>query len=170
MRMSLEAARQSAEDRATAAQTAAAAVATERDSLASRLALIEAEVEKLRAAVASAEDAERARTPATATKVAARDAAQAAAREKTMLEAKVSELERDLVTATTDLATAGRQFAQVTNQLQVASEKVTWLRESNGKLSQDLEGELCGWFLSCLCLLLVFCHILIRWSWSQGRA
>jgi hypothetical protein len=30
----------------------------------------------------------------------------------------------------------------------VASEEVTWLRESNGKLSQDLEGELCGWFLS----------------------
>jgi HD-GYP domain-containing protein (c-di-GMP phosphodiesterase class II) len=52
MRMSLEAARQSAEDRATATQTAAAAVATERDSLASRLALTEAEVEKLRAAAA----------------------------------------------------------------------------------------------------------------------
>jgi hypothetical protein len=57
---------------------------------------------------ASAEDAERARTSATATEVAARDAAQAAAREKTTLDAKVSELERDLVMATTDLVTAGR--------------------------------------------------------------
>jgi hypothetical protein len=38
-RRSLEAARQFAEDRATAAQTAAAAAATERDSLASKLAL-----------------------------------------------------------------------------------------------------------------------------------
>jgi hypothetical protein len=36
---SLEAARQSVEDHATTAQTAAAAAATERDSLASRLAL-----------------------------------------------------------------------------------------------------------------------------------
>jgi hypothetical protein len=108
MRMSLEAAQQSAEDRATATQTAAAAVATERDSLASRLALTEAEFEKLRAAAASAEDAERARTSASATEVAARDAAQADACEKTTLEAKVSELERDLVMATTDLATAGR--------------------------------------------------------------
>jgi hypothetical protein len=39
VRRSLEAARQFAEDRATAAQTAAAAAATERDSLASKLAL-----------------------------------------------------------------------------------------------------------------------------------
>jgi hypothetical protein len=34
-----------------------------------------------------------------------------------MLEARVSELERDLSTATTDLAMAGRQFSQVSNQL-----------------------------------------------------
>jgi hypothetical protein len=40
---SLEAARQSAEDHATTAQTAAPAATTERDSLASRLALTEAE-------------------------------------------------------------------------------------------------------------------------------
>jgi hypothetical protein len=62
VRSSLEATRQSAEDRATTAETAAATVATERDSLASRLALTEAEVKKLRAAAASAEEAaERAR-------------------------------------------------------------------------------------------------------------
>jgi hypothetical protein len=47
VRPSLEAARQLAEDRATTAETAAAADATVRDSLASRLALSEAEVEKL---------------------------------------------------------------------------------------------------------------------------
>jgi hypothetical protein len=58
-RTSLEAVRQSAEDRATTAQTAAIAVGTERDSLASRLALAEAEVEKLRVAAASAEEAAR---------------------------------------------------------------------------------------------------------------
>jgi hypothetical protein len=44
---SLEAARQSTEDRAISAETTAVAVATERDSLASRLALAEAEIEKL---------------------------------------------------------------------------------------------------------------------------
>jgi hypothetical protein len=76
--------------------------------LASRLALAEAEVKKLRAAAASAEDAaERARTAAATTKFAARDAAQAATREKATLEVRVSKLERVLGTATTDLATAG---------------------------------------------------------------
>jgi hypothetical protein len=44
---SLEAALQSTEDRAISAETTAVAVATERDSLASRLALAEAEIEKL---------------------------------------------------------------------------------------------------------------------------
>jgi hypothetical protein len=72
--------------------------------LESRLALAEAEVEKLRMAAASAEETvERARTTAAATKTAAR--------EKTMLEASVSELERDLGTTTTNLATAGHQFS-----------------------------------------------------------
>jgi chromosome segregation ATPase len=113
-RMSLETARQSAEDRATAAQIATAAAATERDSLASRLALTEAEVEKLRAATTSAEEAtERARTTAAATETATQDVAQAAAREKATLEVRVSELEHDLGTATTDLVTADRQFSQV---------------------------------------------------------
>jgi hypothetical protein len=60
----------------------------------------------------------------------------------------VSELERDLGTATTDLATADRLFSQVTNQLQVVSEEATWRRESNAKLSEDLKGESCGFFVS----------------------
>jgi hypothetical protein len=69
----------------------------ERDSLASRLALAEAEVEKLRAAAASAEEAaERSRTAASTTETATRDVAQAAAHEKATLKARVSELERDL--------------------------------------------------------------------------
>jgi hypothetical protein len=44
---SLEAARLSAEDRASAPETATATAAAERDSLASRMALAEAKVEKL---------------------------------------------------------------------------------------------------------------------------
>jgi hypothetical protein len=81
----------------------------EQDSLASRLALAEAEVEKLRAAAMSAEQAaERARTAAAATETAARDVAHAAAHEKETLEARVSKLECDLGTATVDLATTDR--------------------------------------------------------------
>jgi hypothetical protein len=61
--ISLEAAHQSEEDRATTFKTAAATAATERDLLASRLALAEAKIEKLRAAAASVEEAaERAKT------------------------------------------------------------------------------------------------------------
>jgi hypothetical protein len=76
VRLSLETARQSVEDRATTAETATTAAATEWDSLASRLALAEVEIEKLWAAAASAEEAaERAKTAATATEAAARDAA-----------------------------------------------------------------------------------------------
>jgi predicted nucleic acid-binding Zn-ribbon protein len=122
--------------------------------LASRLALTEAEIEKLRAVAVFAEEAaERARTIAAATETTAQDAAQAAAREKVTLEVRVSELERALSTATTDLATTGHQFSQVTNQLQVVSEEATWLRESNAKLSGDLEGESCSCFLSSSRLL-----------------
>jgi chromosome segregation ATPase len=111
-RSSLEATRQLAEDRATTAETATAAAATERDLLASRLALVEAEVEKLREATTSAEEAvERAKTTATATEAAIRDVAQAAAREKATLEARVLELEHDLSTATMDLATTSHQFS-----------------------------------------------------------
>jgi Tfp pilus assembly protein FimV len=80
--------------------------------LALRLALTEVEIEKLRAATASAEEAaERAKTVVAATETATRDAAQATAREKAVLEARVSELERDLRTATMDLATTSHQFS-----------------------------------------------------------
>jgi hypothetical protein len=112
VRTSLEAARQSTEDRATSTETVTAAATTEWDSLASRLTVTEAKVEKLRAATVSAEEAtERAKTAAAATETASRDATQAAAREKAALEVKVSELERDLGTATTDLVTTGHQFS-----------------------------------------------------------
>jgi chromosome segregation ATPase len=115
---------------------------TERDLLALRLALVEAEVKKLRAAATSIEEAaERAKTAASATETAAWDATRAAARKKAALEARVSELERDLGMATTDLSTTGRQFSQVTNQLQVATEEAAELRDSNAKLSQDLYGK-----------------------------
>jgi hypothetical protein len=62
-----------------------------------------------------------------------------------------------LGTATVDLETAGHQFSQVSNQLQEISEEATRLRESNAKLSEDLEGELFRCFLtpSPRCSLLV---------------
>jgi hypothetical protein len=66
----------------------------------------------------------------------------------------VLELESDLRTATTDLATTSHQFSQVTNQLQVATEEASRLRDSNTKLSHDLEGKLDDplvlvWFRVC---------------------
>jgi hypothetical protein len=84
----------------------------------------------------------------------AREVTQAAACEKVVLEAKVSELESDLSTATTDLATTSCQFSQVTNQLQVATEEASRLRDSNTKLLQDLEGKpddppVLVWFSAC---------------------
>jgi hypothetical protein len=85
--------------------------------------------------------AERAKTAAVTVETTARDAAQAAAREKVALEAKVSELESDLNTATTELATTSCQFSQVTNLLQVVTEEASRLRDSNAKLSQDLDGK-----------------------------
>jgi hypothetical protein len=76
------------------------------------LALTEAEIEKLHAVATSVEEAaERAKTATASTETSAREAAQAAAREKAALVARVSELERDLGMTTTDLATAGRQFS-----------------------------------------------------------
>jgi chromosome segregation ATPase len=108
--------------------------------VASRLALAEAEVEKLQAVAASAEEAaERAKTVEAATETTARDTAHAAAREKAVLEARVSELERDLGMAMMDLATTGRQFSQVTNQLQVVTEEAARLRDNNAKFSQVLK-------------------------------
>jgi hypothetical protein len=50
----------------------------------------------------------------------------------------VSELERDLGTTTSDLATTNRQFSQVTNQLQVATEEAARLRDANAIMSQIL--------------------------------
>jgi hypothetical protein len=132
-----------AEDRAISAEATATTSSTERDSLASRLALAEAEIKRLRAAATSTEEAaERAKTAAATAETVARDATQAAAREKVTLEAKVSDLESDLCTTTTDLATASRQFSQVTNQLLVAIEEVSQLQDSNVKLSQDPDGKL----------------------------
>jgi predicted nucleic acid-binding Zn-ribbon protein len=67
-------------------------------------------------AVASAEEvAERAKTTTATAESAAREAFQTAAREKAALEAKVLELESDLRTARTYLATTSRQFSQATN-------------------------------------------------------
>jgi hypothetical protein len=56
-RASLEAARQSAEGRAISAETTTTTAVTDRDLLASKLALAEAEIEKLRVATTSAEEA-----------------------------------------------------------------------------------------------------------------
>jgi chromosome segregation ATPase len=141
-RASLEASCQSVEDRAISAETTAAAAVTERDSLVSRLALDEAEIEKLRVAAVSAEEvAERVKFATATAESAAREASQTTPREKAVLEAKVSELESDLRTATTDLATTSRQFSQATNQLQVVTEEASRFQSSNAKLSQDLEGK-----------------------------
>jgi chromosome segregation ATPase len=130
------------EDRAISAETTTAAAVTERDSLASRLVLAESEIEKLRVAAASAEEAaERAKIAAATAETTAREASQTTAREKVSLEAKVLELESDLRTATTDLATMSRQFSQAMNQLQVVTEEASRLQNSNAKLSQDLEGK-----------------------------
>jgi hypothetical protein len=107
-RTSLEAARQCVEDRATAAQTATAAAASEQDSLTSRLAPLRP---RSRSSVRSRRLLKRPRRgprPTTATKIVAQDAAQAATREMATLEARVLEVERDLGMATMDLATAGR--------------------------------------------------------------
>jgi DNA repair exonuclease SbcCD ATPase subunit len=92
-------------------------------------------------ATSAEEVAKRAKTATATAESAAREASQTAAREKAALEAKVSELEIDLRTATTDLATTSRQFSQTTNQLQVVTEEASRLQSSNAKLSQDLEGK-----------------------------
>jgi chromosome segregation ATPase len=118
------------------------AAITERDSLASRLTLAKAEIENLRVAAASAEEvAGRAKTAVAIAESAAREASQTTAREKAALEAKLSELESDLRTAATDLATTSRQRSLATNQLQVVTEEASRLQISNAKLSQDLEGK-----------------------------
>jgi chromosome segregation ATPase len=121
--------------------------------------------------VASAEEAaERAKTAAATTEPAARDAAQVTTHEKAALEARVLELERDLGTTTSDLATTSHQFSQVTNQLQVATEEAARLRDANAKLSQDLDGKLDGPLISLSGFPLGPCQALIRWPWLQGCA
>jgi hypothetical protein len=62
----------------------------------------EAKIEELQAVVVTANDAAENATTATA---AARDATQTTAQEKMALEAKVAELEQDLVTVGSDLRT-----------------------------------------------------------------
>jgi hypothetical protein len=57
--------------------------------------------------------------------VSANEAVQTTTGEKAALETRVAELERDLSTARVDLVTAGRQFTQTTNQLQVVTEEAT---------------------------------------------
>jgi hypothetical protein len=100
------------------------------------LTLAEAEIEKLRVAAASAEEAaERAKTVMATVEMTAREASHTAAREKAALEAMVLELESYLRTATTDLATTSRQFSQAMNQLQVVIKEVSRLQNSNAKLS-----------------------------------
>jgi chromosome segregation ATPase len=141
-RGALDAARQFAEDRATATQAAAATATTERESLETRLAQAKAEIEELRAVVVTTNDvAEKATTATTAAVAATQNAAHTAAQEKMALETKVAELEQELVTAESDLKTVNRQFSEVTNRLQVVSDEVTRLREDNFKLSQDVDGE-----------------------------
>jgi predicted nucleic acid-binding Zn-ribbon protein len=136
--------------------------------LVSRVVLAEAEVEKLRAAVASIDEvADRAKTAAAATEAAAQDTTQFAAREKAMPQTKVADLECDLGTAAVDLATASRQFSQVTNQLQVVTEEATRLRESNVKLSKDLEGKSSRHFpspsyLSFASLCVLTCFLMLQ--------
>jgi hypothetical protein len=74
------------------------------------LALPEEEIERLRAAATFAnEAAERATTSFAAAEASARDVARAAAQEK----AEVTDLEWDLAAAGADLATANRQFSEV---------------------------------------------------------
>jgi hypothetical protein len=68
------------------------------------------------------------------------------------------------------LVTTGRQFSQITNQLQVATEEAMRLRDTNAKLLQDLDGKLDGPLLSLSGFPLASCRTLIRWSWLQERA
>jgi chromosome segregation ATPase len=116
------------------------------------------------------EAVERANTAAATAQTAARDVTQTAACEKAVLEVKVLELERDLGTATSDLATTSRQFSQATNQLQVATEEAARLRDANIKLSQDLDSKLGGPLFSLFGFPLAPCRALTCRSWLQGHA
>jgi chromosome segregation ATPase len=127
--------KQSAEDRTTAVQATVASTTMERDSLVTRLAQAAAEVTELRAAVATANDGtEKATAAAVTAKAAARDTAKTATKEKTMLEAKVAELEQELVTVKGDLITVNRQFTEASNKLQEVTNEASQHREDNSKL------------------------------------
>jgi hypothetical protein len=82
----------------------------------------------------------------------------------------VSELERDLGTATSDLATTSCQFSQVTNQFQVATEEAARLRDANVKLSQDLDGKSGDPLLPLSSLPFIPCQVLTRRLRLQVRA
>jgi chromosome segregation ATPase len=139
--------------------------------LATRRAQAEAEIEKLRAAMASPNEAtKRATTAAATAETTAWDAAQAMAQEKAALESKVTDLEQDLATTKADLTTANHQFSKVSTQLQVAAKEATWLREDNSKLSQDLDGESDKPFFSPLLRLACFLFILTCLLVLQGCA
>jgi seryl-tRNA synthetase len=102
------------------------------------LAQAEVKIEELWATVTTANEAAK---RATAAEAATQIAAQAAAQEKTALQLKVAGLEQDLATFGADLRTANKQFSEVANKLQDATDEATWLRNANSKLAQDIEGE-----------------------------
>jgi hypothetical protein len=52
----------------------------------------------------------------------------------------------------------------------VVTEEAAQLRDNNAMLSHDLEGESRGHFPSSFGSLLAPRHILIYWTWPQGRA
>jgi chromosome segregation ATPase len=102
------------------------------------LAQAEVKIEELWATVTTANEAAK---RATAAEAATQIAAQAAAQEKTALQLKVAGLEQDLATFGADLRAANKQFSEVANKLQDATDEATRLRNANSKLAQDIEGE-----------------------------
>jgi predicted nuclease with TOPRIM domain len=106
------------------------------------LAEVEAKIEELwAAAMASNDDAKKAIATATIAETTAKNTAQVAAQEKAALESKVTELEHDLGAARADLRMANRQFSEVANKLQDATDEATRLRDANSKLTQNVDGK-----------------------------
>jgi hypothetical protein len=52
----------------------------------------------------------------------------------------VVELEQDLATAGADLRTSNKQFSEVANKLQDATDEVSQLPNANSQLAQDVDG------------------------------
>jgi chromosome segregation ATPase len=75
------------------------------------------------------------------TEAATWDAAHTSAQEKTVLEAKVAELEQELVTTGVDLRMVNWQFTEVTKKLQEVTDEASRLRVDNSKLLQDVNGK-----------------------------